>query len=170
MSWLPVTFTTCAWVGMVRVAAAGPGNMGGRPRTSLWRLGTAAPRAPGSPRCCHGPAYRLVGDDELDNGEGIEDSNGGDVPGRGRVGVRGTPAACPRLGHGSAPLPSHSPEVDLVLLAQHPLVLAGQVGHTEVLLEGEAGGGAHPSQRGAAAGGQGAWSGTRTLVRMTFLS
>ena len=56
------------------------------------------------------PAHRLVGDDELDDGQRIEHSNGGNVP-----------------------------EVDLVFLPQHPLVLAGQVGHAEVLLEGEAG-------------------------------
>lgn len=49
-------------------------------------------KAPKSPICCpHVPTYCLVGDDELDNGEGVEHSDGGDVPVRGMGRVSGGP-------------------------------------------------------------------------------
>lgn len=162
MSWLPVTFTTCGH-------EQGEGHRGLPGMSpSCWGVGfqTAAPRAPrSSPHCRPGPTHRLVGDDELDDREGIEDSDGGDVPGR-QQGCQGVPAVRPGLGLCLVP-PSHSPEVDLVLLPQHPLVLARQVGHTQVLLEGEGVRGS-PGQ-GEQLAGLGA-GGEHTLVRMTFLS
>lgn len=84
MSWLPVTFTTC-----------GHEQDEDTPRDGV---GLQPPKPPKTPHCCPGPTHRLVGDDKLDDGEGVEDSDGGNVPGRG-WGCQGVPAVPPRLGH-----------------------------------------------------------------------
>lgn len=64
---------------------AGDGDVGTQGDT--WDAGVSPSwlAHPGSPLAA---TYRLVGDDELDDREGVEDGDGGDVPGTGR-GVRG---------------------------------------------------------------------------------
>lgn len=107
-------------------------------------------------RATHG----LVGDHKLDDGQGVEHSDGGDVP---AGGAEPESPQCPPKTHRTspgischlcqgekrgrrqtclAPGPAHqpkprSPEVDLVFLPQHPLVFPCQIRHIQVLLHWE---------------------------------
>lgn len=95
MSWLPVTFTTyrCECNERRRRRSGRTfGNSQGH-----GHIPSAAERGVGAP-----PAHRLVGDDELDDGQRVEHGDGGNVPGRGTaVSPMSLPPTC-SSGRGTA--------------------------------------------------------------------
>lgn len=106
MSWLPVTFTTyrCGYNERRRWRSGRRfGNSQGHGHIPT----AAAERGVGAP-----PAHRLVGDDELDDGQRVEHGDGGNVPGRGTAVSPMSPPLTQDSGRGTAgtrPQPSSHP-------------------------------------------------------------
>lgn len=75
MSWFPVTFTTCR-----RQRRGWPGTQEAKGLQARLKTGPKQEWGPKVVNALKKRRYRLVGDDQLDDWEGIEDSDGGNIP------------------------------------------------------------------------------------------